>query len=226
MSERAAGGAPLSLVVLISGRGSNLEAIQRAIEAGELPAVIRAVISSRRDAAGLQFAQRKGIDILALEPGDYPDRSGYDRALAGLIDRFSPDVVVLTGFMRVLGPELVHHYRGRMINIHPSLLPELRGLDTHARALDAGATLHGASVHFVTEQLDGGPVIAQARVAVMPGDTPETLAARVLEQEHRLYPQALRWLAEGRIDWSDEQVRFDGAALVEPRLLTGPGEEA
>jgi phosphoribosylglycinamide formyltransferase-1 len=210
---------PLSLVVLISGRGSNLKAILDAIRSGAIPATVKAVISSRVDADGLQIAHRHNIDTLALDPADYPVREDYDRALQGLIDRFEPDLVLLAGFMRILSPAFVQHYRGRMINIHPSLLPALRGLDTHRRALEAGLSEHGASVHFVTEELDGGPVIIQARVPVLAGDTPATLAARVLTEEHRLYVQALRLLAEKRLHWDGKQLLYDQQPLRHPLQL-------
>ncbi|HHJ15402.1 MAG TPA: phosphoribosylglycinamide formyltransferase [Gammaproteobacteria bacterium] len=210
---------PLALVVLISGRGSNLRAILDAIEHGELPATVSAVISDRATAGGLEYASRHNIDILALDPADYPDRESYDRALQGLIDAFDPGLVVLAGFMRILSAGFVQHYRQRLINIHPSLLPALRGLHTHRRAIEQGLGEHGASVHFVTEELDGGPVIVQVRVPVLPGDTAERLAARVLEQEHRLYPLAIRWLAEGRVRWQDDQLLFDGQPLQQPLQL-------
>jgi len=210
---------PLSLVVLISGRGSNLKAILDAIEAGDLPAQVTAVISSSAGARGLAHAQRHNIDTLALDAADYPERSDYDRALQGLIERFNPDLVVLAGFMRVLTPGFVRHFAGRIINIHPSLLPALRGLRTHRRALAAGAREHGASVHLVTEELDGGPVIAQVRVPVLADDDAATLAARVLREEHRLYPQTLRWLAEGRIRWDGQQLLFDDRPLTQPLQL-------
>ena len=216
---------PLSLVILISGRGSNLEAILEAIEAGELRAQVTAVISSNADAPGLALAQRRHIDTLALDAADYPERSDYDRALQGLIEHFDPDLVVLAGFMRILSPDFVRHFQGRIINIHPSLLPALRGLRTHQRALAAGAQEHGASVHFVTEELDGGPVIAQVRVPVLADDDAATLAARVLREEHRLYPQTLRWLAEGRIRWDDEQLLFDDQPLTRPLQLEPEVEE-
>jgi phosphoribosylglycinamide formyltransferase-1 len=216
---------PLSLVVLISGRGSNLRAILEAIEAGELPAVVTAVISTDAGAPGLDYAQRRDIDTLALDGADYPERSDYDRALEGLIEGFNPDLVVLAGFMRILTPDFVRHFQGRIINIHPSLLPALRGLRTHQRALAAGAREHGASVHFVTEELDGGPVIAQVRVPVLADDDATTLAARVLREEHRLYPQTLRWLAEGRIRWDGQQLLFDDQPLARPLQLDAQLEE-
>jgi len=209
-------GKPLSLVVLISGRGSNLRAILDAIQAGELHASVKAVISTRADAPGLGDAQRANVDTLALDPGDYPVREDYDRALQGLIDGFQPDLVALAGFMRILTPGFVQHYRGRLINIHPSLLPALRGLNTHQRALEQGLREHGASVHFVTEELDGGPVIIQVRIPVLAGDTVESLAARVLSQEHRLYVEALRLLAEKRVHWDGHQLMYNQQPLHEP----------
>jgi phosphoribosylglycinamide formyltransferase-1 len=213
MSEQAQA---LPLVVLISGRGSNLKAILDAIRHEQLPAVVTAVISDQSRAAGLDYARQENIDTLALDAADYPDRHSYDRALQGLIDRFNPGLVVLAGFMRILTPAFVHHYEGRLINIHPSLLPEFPGLNTHQRAIDEGARQHGASVHFVTEEVDGGPVIVQVRVPVLPDDDAERLAARVLKQEHRLYPQAIRWLAEGRIRLVGEQLLFDQRPLQQP----------
>ena len=207
---------PLSLVVLISGRGSNLRAILDAIKGGELPAVVSAVISNRADASGLDYARQENIDTLALDADDYPDAESYDRALQGLIDCFEPALVVLAGFMRILSPGFVQHYHHKLINIHPSLLPEFRGLHTHQRVIAAGVREHGASVHFVSEELDSGPVILQVRVSVLPGDNAEQLAARVLQQEHRLYTLAIRWLAEGRIRWQNEQLLFDGQPLQQP----------
>jgi phosphoribosylglycinamide formyltransferase-1 len=214
--------APLALVALISGRGSNLQAIIDASQRGEIPAVIRAVISNQADAYGLQRARMAGIPTEVLDHRRFRDRTSFDRALMDVIDRYGPDLVVLAGFMRVLGREFVAHYRGRAINIHPSLLPAFRGLDTHRRALEAGVQEHGASVHFVTDELDGGPVITQARVAVLPQDSPETLAARVLEQEHRILPQVIRWFAEGRVKLVDGRAWLDGqpafvAAARKPR---------
>jgi phosphoribosylglycinamide formyltransferase-1 len=212
-------GKPLSLVALISGRGSNLKAILDAIRAGELQATVKAVISTRVDADGLKHARQCNIDTLALGPADYPVREDYDRALQGLIDRLDPDLVVLAGFMRILSPGFVQHYAGRIINIHPSLLPALRGLNTHQRALQAGLREHGASVHFVTEELDGGPVIIQVRVPVLTDDDAQTLAARVLRAEHRLYVQALRLLAEKRVHWDGKQLLYDQRPLLHPLQL-------
>ena len=210
---------PLSLVVLISGRGSNLSAILDAIGAGDLHATVLAVIATRGDADGLACARAAAIDTLALDAADYPDRDAYDRALQGLIDRFSPDLVVLAGFMRILSAGFVRHYCGRLINIHPSLLPQLRGLNTHQRALDAGLREHGASVHFVTEELDSGPVIIQVRVPVEAGDSAAGLAARVLDQEHRLYVRALQLLAAGEVAWRDGHIYYHNQALTQPLQL-------
>ena len=209
----------LPIVVLISGRGSNLQSIIEQAAAGELPVDIRAVISNRPDAAGLERARAAGIETAVVDHRDYPDRAAFDAALARCIDRYEPGAVALAGFMRILTPDFVRHYRGRLLNIHPSLLPAYRGLDTHRRALADGARRHGASVHFVTEELDGGPVILQAEVPVLAGDTPETLAARVLAQEHRLYPAALRLLAEGRVRLGEGEVLFDDRPLEAPLHL-------
>jgi phosphoribosylglycinamide formyltransferase-1 len=189
----------LRLAVLISGSGSNLQALIDAQRAGTLAADIGVVISNRADAYGLTRAARAGIATRVLSHGDFASRSAYDQALAVLLREYEPGLVVLAGFMRILTPAFVAGFRGRMLNIHPSLLPKYPGLHTHQRALDAGDTEHGATVHFVTEELDGGPAIVQARVRVLPGDDAERLAARVLEQEHRIYPLAVRWFAQGRL---------------------------
>lgn len=185
-----------NIVILISGRGSNMEAIVRAAQAESWPARIAAVISSRADAAGLDFAAGQGIASAIVCHQDYPSRAQFDAALQMVIDSFKPDLVLLAGFLRILTAPFVEHYAGRMLNIHPSLLPLFPGLDTHAQALAAGVAEHGATVHLVTAQLDHGPIIAQARVPVLPGDSAETLAARVLIEEHCLYPQAIRWFME------------------------------
>lgn len=209
----------IRLVVLISGRGSNLQAILDQAASGTLPAEVAAVISNRPGVQGLERAQRAGVPTLELDHKPYADRPAFEAALIERIDQYQPDLVILAGFMRVLTAGFTEHYRGRLFNIHPSLLPKFRGLHTHERAIAAGESEHGASIHFVTAELDGGPVIVQARVPVLPDDDPDTLAARVLEQEHRLYPQAIRWFAEGRLQLVGEQVRFDGAALTEPLRL-------
>ena len=209
----------IRLVVLISGRGSNLQAILDQAASGELPVEVAAVISNRPGVQGLERARQAGVPALELDHKLFADRPEFEAALIELIDRYRPDLVILAGFMRVLTPGFTDHYRGRLFNIHPSLLPKFRGLHTHERALAAGETEHGASIHFVTAELDGGPVIAQARVPVWPGDDPDTLAARVLEQEHRLYPLAIRWFAAGRLRLEGERVWFDGKPLAEPLRL-------
>lgn len=206
----------LPLVVLISGTGTNLQAIIDAIRNNGLPAEVRAVISNRASARGLERARSAGIATEVLEHRGYPDRAGYDQALTECIDRYRPGLVVLAGFMRILTPEFVRHYDGRILNIHPSLLPDFPGLHTHDRALAAGVTEHGVSVHFVTEQLDGGPVIIQARVDVRPDDDAETLARRVQEKEHVIYPLVVRWFAEGRLAKRDDAILFDGRPLERP----------
>ncbi len=184
-----------SIVILISGRGSNMEALLRA----RLPGRIAAVISNRADAGGLGTAAGHGIATAVLDHKAFPDRAAFDAALAAEIEGHAPDLVVLAGFMRVLGDDFVRRFSGRLINIHPSLLPSFAGLDTHGRALRAGVRVHGCTVHFVTPTLDNGPIILQAAVPVLPEDDEVSLAARVLEQEHRIYPQAVRWFLEGRL---------------------------
>ncbi len=184
-----------SIVILISGRGSNMQAILEA----NLPVRIAAVISSNPNAMGLEIPRQQGIPVHALNHRDHQSREEFDAVLAARINEFNPDLVVLAGFMRILTPKFVNDYNGRLMNIHPSLLPAFTGLNTHARALSEGVKIHGCTVHFVTPNLDKGPIIVQAAVAVLPGDTEETLGARVLEQEHKIYPQAIRWFAEDRL---------------------------
>lgn len=203
--SRASATPTLPTVVLISGKGSNLQAIIQAINQQSLPLDIRAVISNRPHAAGLKHAQQAGIPTHILDHDLFTDRPSFDQALRKLIDGYNPGLIALAGFMRILSAEFVTHYAGKMLNIHPSLLPAFSGLNTHQRALDAGVTKHGASVHFVTGDVDGGPVIIQACVPVLPDDTIEDLAARVLEQEHILYPQVLRWFAEGRLRLAEDR---------------------
>ncbi len=213
-------GSPLSVVVLISGSGSNLQALIDGVQNGTLPIRIRAVIANEADAFGLERARRAAIETRILSHRDYPDRPAFDAALMDLIDGFQPDLVVLAGFMRILTPGLVAHYRGRMLNIHPSLLPKFRGLHTHERALEVGEREHGATVHFVTEELDGGPAVLQAVVPVEPDDDAARLAARVLIQEHRIYPQVVLWFAQGRLLLgADGLPRLDGEALQQPLRL-------
>ena len=184
-----------------------MEAIVRA----GLPLEIAAVISNRADAAGVKFAQQEGIATQVVDERTFPSREAFEGALGEAIERHSPDLVALAGFMRVLGADFVRRYSGRMINIHPSLLPAFPGLHTHRRALQEGVKLHGCTVHFVTPQVDHGPIIVQAAVPVRAGDTETTLAARVLRQEHRIYPLAIRWFAEGRLVVDDGRVRVNGA---------------
>ncbi len=188
----------LRVVVLISGRGSNFIAIHQAIAEQRIPADIVAVISNKADAAGLDYARQAGIATHVIEHQAFPDRASFDREMLRVIDSYQPGLVVLAGFMRILSGEFVRHYRGRLINIHPSLLPRFPGLNTHQRAIDAGEQEHGATVHFVEEEVDSGEIIIQARVPVLASDTEETLAARVLEQEHKIYPAAVKWIAEGK----------------------------
>ncbi len=190
---------PLRLVVLISGSGSNLQAIIDEIENNNLPAKIVAVISNQADAYGLQRAIKANIEQSVLSHKNYEDRLQYDRALQKLIDGYQPDLIILAGFMRILSNEFVEHFSQKMMNIHPSLLPKYKGLNTHQRAIDAGDKEHGCSVHFVTPELDDGPVILQATVEVKENDTTDTLAARVHQQEHKIYPQAIRLYAENKI---------------------------
>ena len=194
------------IVILISGRGSNMQAILKVAAADRWPAQIAAVISNQPTAAGLDVARAAGIATSAINHRDYPDREQFDAALAELIDQHSPDVIVLAGFMRILTPGFVNRYFGRLINIHPSLLPSFPGLHTHQQAIDAGVKVHGATVHFVTAELDHGPIIAQATVPVLDDDTEDTLATRVLEQEHRIYPQAVRDLISGALKLVDGRV--------------------
>jgi len=188
-----------NIVILISGRGSNMEALVHAAKTEQWPARIAAVIANKADAKGLEFAASHGIPTFVVANKDFASRADFDAALQAAIDRFAPDLVVLAGFMRILTPAFVQHYDGRLLNIHPSLLPKFPGLHTHQQALDAGELVHGATVHFVTAELDHGPVVAQASVEVLPGDTADTLAARVLVQEHQLYPRAIRLFIENRL---------------------------
>jgi len=207
-------GTTLKLAVLISGRGSNMEALAGACASGALAARVAVVIADRGGAAGLDAARARGLETAAVVHAG--DRGAFERALATVLERHQPDAVALAGFMRVLSAEFVADYLGRMFNIHPSLLPKYRGLDTHRRVLEAGDTLHGASVHFVTPELDAGPVVLQSQVAVLPADAEATLAARVLATEHVIYPRVLGWFADGRLAWRE------GGAWLDGRRLTGP----
>jgi phosphoribosylglycinamide formyltransferase-1 len=209
------------IVILISGRGSNMQALLDA----KLPCLIAAVISNRADAQGLDIARARGVPTAVVPHKDYADRTAFDTALAEEIDRHTPDVIVLAGFMRILTDGFVERYRGRLINIHPSLLPAYPGIDTHKRALQDGIKIHGCTVHFVTADLDHGPIIIQAAVPVLREDTPHTLATRVLHEEHRIYPQALRWLCHNQA-WLDKKGCVASNRLEQPGMtLTSPGLE-
>ncbi|WP_189656720.1 phosphoribosylglycinamide formyltransferase [Pseudomonas vanderleydeniana] len=203
-----------SVVVLLSGSGSNLQALIDDVRTGGNPAHIAAVISNRADAYGLQRARDAGIETRSLDHKAFEGREAFDAALIELIDAFNPQLVVLAGFMRILSTDFVRHYQGRLLNIHPSLLPKYKGLHTHQRALDAGDSEHGCSVHFVTEELDGGPLVVQAVVTVESGDSAQSLAQRVHTQEHRIYPLAVRWFAEGRLSLGEQGALLDGQLLA------------
>lgn len=208
---------PLRVVVLISGSGSNLQALIDGVAKGELPIEIAAVISNRPEVMGLTRATNAGIPTVVLDHKNYPTREAFDTELMRVIDAYSPGLVVLAGFMRILTPAFTDHYLGRMLNIHPSLLPKYQGLHTHQRAIDAGESHHGVSVHFVTAELDGGPVAIQARVPVLPTDDAGILAKRVQRQEHVIYPLAVKWFAEGRL------AMVNGRAALDDELLADGG---
>ena len=197
-----------NIVILISGRGSNMEAVVRTAQAESWPARIAAVISNKPDAGGLAFAQSRGIPTAVVSNKEFATRAEFDARLQEVIDTFQPDLVVLAGFMRILTAPFVEHYAGRMLNIHPSLLPLFPGLHTHQQALDAGMSEHGATVHFVTAELDHGPSVLQAKIPVLPGDTPDLLAARLLAEEHKIYPRAVRLFIEDRLVVEDGAVRI------------------
>jgi phosphoribosylglycinamide formyltransferase-1 len=205
-----------SAAVLISGSGSNLQALIDATRDGRLALDIVVVASNRPDVTGLARARRAGIATECVVSADFKSRDAFDDALANVLQPYQPDFLLLAGFMRILTPAFVRHYTGRMLNIHPSLLPDYPGLDTHRRVLDAGDPWHGCTVHFLTDRLDGGPPIIQARVPVRPGDDAEQLAARVLALEHRIYPQAAEMLASGRLEWRAGNVWLDGQPLLTP----------
>lgn len=202
------------VVVLLSGTGSNLQALIDSTLTGDSPVRIAAVISNRSDAYGLQRARDAGIQTCSLDHKAFEGREAFDQALIELIDAFDPKLVVLAGFMRILSADFVRHYEGRLLNIHPSLLPRYKGMHTHQRALDAGDSEHGCTVHFVTEELDGGPLVVQAVVPVESGDSAQTLAQRVHTQEHRIYPLAVRWFVEGRLILGEQGALLDGQLLA------------
>lgn len=205
------------LAVLISGNGSNLQALIDAAEQADYRICV--VVSNRPQAFGLQRARRANLPVEVIAHGEFNDRAAFDQALRERLEVHAPDLIALAGFMRILGGEFVQHYAGRILNVHPSLLPAFPGLDTHARALQAGAGRHGASIHFVTEELDAGPVVVQGSVAVEAHDTPDTLAEKVHAIEHRIYPAAVTWFAQGRLTCRDQQAWFDGERLLQPKEL-------
>ena len=202
-----------SIVVLISGSGSNLQAILDACKAGFIAGRVSGVISNKAEVFGLTRATDAGVPAQVLDHKQFADRASYDAALCEAIDQHQPDLVVLAGFMRILTPEFVAHYSGRLLNIHPSLLPKYQGLNTHQRAIDAGDSVHGCSVHFVTAELDGGPVVLQAKVPVFPEDDASAVAARVHEQEHRIYPLVVRWFCQDRLQQQADKALLDGQIL-------------
>ena len=212
----------LRVVVLISGRGSNLRSIIKAMEEQKLPIDITAVISNNENATGLDYAKEHNITTHAIDHKSFSNRLAFDQAMIKIIDQYHPQLVVLAGFMRLLTDEFVNHYLGKLINIHPSLLPAYRGLNTHQRALDDGAKQHGASVHFVTPELDDGPVIAQSQVPVQDNDSADQLAQRVLTVEHVLYPEVIRLFAEHRLEMLENQsILLDGQELKTPLMING-----
>jgi phosphoribosylglycinamide formyltransferase-1 len=208
------------LAVLISGQGRNLQAILDAVAAGRLPATVAGVVSNRADAAGLERARAAGVPALVVPHGQHADRAAFDAALLAALEGLRPDIVAMAGFMRVLGDGIIGRLKGRIVNIHPSLLPKYRGLHTHRRVLEAGDAEHGASVHFVTEELDGGPVAIQGRFRVRPQDNEQTLAERAMQEvELKIYPQALAWMARGELRHSAQGLTFRGRPLAAPLSL-------
>lgn len=203
----------LEVVILISGRGSNMRSIVEKQRHGDLDIQVKAVISNQADAAGLQYAESQHIPHEIVSHLDYANRETFDQALMTVIDRYSPQLVILAGFMRILTKEFVQHYAGRLINIHPSLLPNYPGLHTHQRVLEAKERMHGASVHYVTAEVDGGPLIIQAKVPVYADDTEQSLAQRVLTREHIIYPQAIQWIAQGKLKYSEGRAILEDSDL-------------
>mgnify|MGYP003337753480 FL=1 len=204
--------AKLKVGILISGRGSNMAALIKAAEAADYPAEIAVVVSNVADAAGLNIARGAGIATVAISHKAYPDRESFDRAVSAELEKHDVQLVALAGFMRIQSPWFPTRWKGRIVNIHPSLLPSFKGLHVQQQAIDAGARISGCTVHLVTPELDSGPIIAQAAVPVLPGDTADSLAARILRQEHRLYPEVVRWFAEGRITVDGGKVSVKGVA--------------
>lgn len=206
--------------VLISGSGTNLQAFIDAVSQGSLNLELSVVLSNKPDAFGLVRAESAGIPTVCLQHGHYPDRDSFDRAVAEKLDAWQPDLLILAGFMRILSAGFVAHYRGRILNIHPALLPAYPGLNTHQRVLDAGDRWHGSTVHFVTEELDGGPRILQGRIPVVGGESAQQLASRVQAVEHQIYPQAAGWVGEGRVQFRRGATWIDGAPAAEPIVQT------
>jgi phosphoribosylglycinamide formyltransferase-1 len=209
----------LRIVVLVSGNGSNLQAILDAANQPDFAAEVVAVVSNKPDAYALQRAKNAGVKSVVVDHSGFSDRASYDAELINIIDSFEPSIVLLAGFMRILTSRFVRHYSCRLLNIHPSLLPKYKGLHTHRRVLENGDATHGASVHFVTEELDGGPVVLQARIGVQEDDTSESLAERLLKKEHQIYPMVISWIAEGRLTCKDNTPLFDGEPLDAPLQL-------
>ena len=207
-------------VILISGSGTNLQSFIDKVASGELDLELGLVFSNRPDAFGLERAKKAGIPTACIEHGEFENRESFDRAVASVIDDYGPDLIVLAGFMRILSPWFVQHYEGKVINIHPALLPKYPGLNTHQRALDAGDEWHGSTVHFVTEELDGGPRILAGRLRVNPGETAEELQHRVQALEHQIYPQAAEMVGTGRVRFEDGRSIVDGEVAVEPIIQT------
>jgi phosphoribosylglycinamide formyltransferase-1 len=206
--------AKLKVGILVSGRGSNMAALIDAAAAADYPAEIACVVSNVADARGVTTARTAGIETAVIPHGGFPDRETFDRAVSAVLEKQGVELVVLAGFMRILSAGFVRHYQGRLFNIHPSLLPKYKGLHTHQRVLEAGDTEHGCSVHFVTEELDGGPLVVQAVIPVELHDTPQSLAQRVHAREHQIYPMAVRWFAEGRLTLDDRGASLDGQLLA------------
>ena len=209
---------PASIVVLISGSGSNLQAIIDGVEAGTISGQVTAVISNKSDVKGLERATKHGIANYVLDHTEHTDRESYDQALKALIDQHNPTLIILAGFMRILTESFVQHYEGRMLNIHPSLLPKFKGLHTHKRAIEAQESEHGCSVHFVTPELDGGPIIGQRKVTIDVTDTEDSLASKVQKEEHFLYPLCTKLFTEGRLQLTDAGPTLDGIAIIEGGL--------
>lgn len=206
--------------ILISGSGTNLQAFIDAVEDGDLDLELAVVFSNNPEAYGLERAEQAGIPTACIQHSDFPDRESFDKAVIAELDRFEPDLLILAGFMRILSPAFVAHYAGKILNIHPALLPLYPGLNTHQRVLDAGEEWHGSTVHFVTEELDGGPRILQGRLAVVPGESADELAARVQAVEHQIYPEAAGWVGGGKVTFKDGQSWVDGKLAEEPVVQT------